>query len=680
MQICSKCNAEVKDGSNFCDQCGSKIMKQVYCTNCGKPMDKNSEFCSNCGFGIPKKSKKKEGAKKKGGKRVLIVFCLLVLFVFSGIAYVFVKPLIANNTIKNQMLFLKEGEVYYTDSTIPSPIKLTTQFTDEWTSYYQGLLDHVGDISSLFVSSANGKILFYPDKLTDEFSYTLYYRDVSNPDQKPIRVDMNVCRYSVNKSSSKVIYLNTDAELFEYDIQSASKTKIDDNVLYYACGIEDESKLIFISQDWKAYSYDGQSNLITDNTAWHFHTTEKNLILYYIENNTLIMYTLEDGKKTIADNVSALLETTEAGGVYFARNEQGNHLYLEFIEDDMEDIDADIEKATYPQEPKYVYASDYSTTEAYVKAREEYLQKYKTFQEEESLFWENFWMREERNQWRQQLSLSSIPDTKLFYYDGRSETECLEDNEYFVNRRFSIDYMDYLPGIETQYVDFGTKFVKLSELSSAEEAEEIIEKNIFSGYKYVSEDISVNISEEMYNTLRCSPDGKTLYYLENVSEDGLVGDLYQVEYTSSGELSQPRMIDNTVSMEYLSFSPDGELIYFKDPEYGYGDLYIAEKLIDYHVYCDDYVIEGSGDKKRILYYTDWNSYDIGYGELNLYKDGISEIIDPCAMQARFTDCGDVYFVAYRSYYGSLHLYHDGEVSEISDAYMLIPILSREERR
>jgi membrane protease subunit (stomatin/prohibitin family) len=46
---CPNCNAAVKEGQKFCNNCGQKLIEEINCIKCGKPLSPGSKFCSNCG-------------------------------------------------------------------------------------------------------------------------------------------------------------------------------------------------------------------------------------------------------------------------------------------------------------------------------------------------------------------------------------------------------------------------------------------------------------------------------------------------------------------------------------------------------------------------------------------------------------------------------------------------------
>jgi len=62
MMKCSVCSASIKEGSMFCEKCGSPAeaasaapvdasvaAEKAFCANCGSPQNAESKFCANCG-------------------------------------------------------------------------------------------------------------------------------------------------------------------------------------------------------------------------------------------------------------------------------------------------------------------------------------------------------------------------------------------------------------------------------------------------------------------------------------------------------------------------------------------------------------------------------------------------------------------------------------------------------
>ena len=56
---CPNCGKEIKEGSQFCSFCGSKIvLPRNHCPNCGAEIEGNMETCLTCGYHIiPERNK-----------------------------------------------------------------------------------------------------------------------------------------------------------------------------------------------------------------------------------------------------------------------------------------------------------------------------------------------------------------------------------------------------------------------------------------------------------------------------------------------------------------------------------------------------------------------------------------------------------------------------------------------
>lgn len=50
--LCSKCNAALADGANFCHVCGAKQVKKNVCSACGAELIEGARFCFSCGAAV----------------------------------------------------------------------------------------------------------------------------------------------------------------------------------------------------------------------------------------------------------------------------------------------------------------------------------------------------------------------------------------------------------------------------------------------------------------------------------------------------------------------------------------------------------------------------------------------------------------------------------------------------
>jgi hypothetical protein len=49
---CNKCGAENDGASNYCQKCGERLVRELFCAKCGKPLKPDLKFCVECGTQI----------------------------------------------------------------------------------------------------------------------------------------------------------------------------------------------------------------------------------------------------------------------------------------------------------------------------------------------------------------------------------------------------------------------------------------------------------------------------------------------------------------------------------------------------------------------------------------------------------------------------------------------------
>lgn len=67
--ICTNCNNEIDNDSNFCKYCGTKVVKANVCPKCGaEHLPKDAKFCPDCGAPLVMKD---EAAIRQGAARIV---------------------------------------------------------------------------------------------------------------------------------------------------------------------------------------------------------------------------------------------------------------------------------------------------------------------------------------------------------------------------------------------------------------------------------------------------------------------------------------------------------------------------------------------------------------------------------------------------------------------------------
>lgn len=94
--LCSNCDKEIPDGSEFCSYCGAKQEELLFCYKCGHEIPADSDFCQFCGTTQPNrpqndKNNLKEKKKVKKGLIAGIVIAA-ILIIAAVIVFVVIKP------------------------------------------------------------------------------------------------------------------------------------------------------------------------------------------------------------------------------------------------------------------------------------------------------------------------------------------------------------------------------------------------------------------------------------------------------------------------------------------------------------------------------------------------------------------------------------------------------------
>lgn len=79
---CPNCGGDVPRDALFCNNCGSKIIKETagrHCSNCGMPLAADSMFCAHCGTKVELEAAKVENTEVSAGEQKLCPVCQAVL-------------------------------------------------------------------------------------------------------------------------------------------------------------------------------------------------------------------------------------------------------------------------------------------------------------------------------------------------------------------------------------------------------------------------------------------------------------------------------------------------------------------------------------------------------------------------------------------------------------------------
>ena len=248
MIICSKCNKELQDDAQFCDNCGTAVAK----TEVNAELTAAVKTEESTETPVSVKTKVNAGTDSPAKKKSFLVPALigagaLVLLVLLGVFFVGnLGGISSKKKIAPRGLYIKDKELHVSDFSKKGVTELTSNFVNSEDGF--DVMDYVGyDMSSAVHFSKNGNILFYPEKINDS-GYTLYCKDISKSKKEPIKIDSGVSteyKFYVSDDNNIVTYVKNDS-IYQYNMNKKDKVKIDSGLRdpgsFY---VEDNGKKIF---------------------------------------------------------------------------------------------------------------------------------------------------------------------------------------------------------------------------------------------------------------------------------------------------------------------------------------------------------------------------------------------------------------------------------------------------
>lgn len=695
MSTCPKCNKQLEEGTKYCDTCGAQIFETIFCPNCGEQTSSEFAFCQKCGAAITEEAESPVDASKvTKGKRRFLQGIPKKLLMFGGIgiialviAVVAVFKLSDGGSKDSYGLYLKDGEIVYTDYSENGAFEITSRLVNGETISSSELAGERALLGSFIAFSDDGKRIFYPDRIEDNSNgITLYCRDINKPEKEPIKIDSEVTKYAINGDGTKVVYeKGAEGVLYIHDL--TEKKKIASGVLFFAVS-EDFSKIGYQDDENNFYIWyaDKEAVKVASNVSSMQYMSPDFSTIYYVKDGGL--YKQVEGNEEaekIASDVSRVISILNSGEVYYTKAESTEVTLMDYVEDDMASSDADVtkpESPDYPEAPDYPYWRwDYDSDEEYEAAKAQYEIDYEEYQticdqmrEEYNTAYAAYEAKHDRDILRENLQDQKTESTEytLYYYNGSEETvitDALVDE-------WEVTYVRTKPVmVISVYNQSDIQKVKLSEISSYDEVSDLVDAALYSSSeKYVVVGSTMSILEQTdAKNIRLSSDGNIIYYLDDVSEGG-VGDIYKATI-SDGQVGKPEMYDSDVSNSDVTITEDDSLVYYKnvDNEAYKGDLFINGQEIDYDValwnitFWDD----------AVLYYTDWNA-EKSYGTLKMYKDGTNTKIADDVSDVEITNNDDIVYLydySVKYYTGTLYLYNNGKPKKIDDDVVAIIAIS-----
>lgn len=687
MIYCPNCNKELEDGAKFCGECGAAVYQPEKVDEELPAAENQAVFEPSSGetevllnqppiyqpeqypvsdyqaqaFEKPaaQTGKKANPLNKLKGKISKKAFIFGGAGVIVLAAVILIISLIAGSgsSAPEYALYIKDKELVYSGLS-GDPFQVTGGLFDTDIDN-----EEIFEGGSFFVEycqlKADGKILFYPDRINqDDDGGTIYYRYVDKPKKEPVKIDSEISIYSVNDAGDTMYYIKGDSDnLYRYDVKKGEKEKITEDVYSYRIS-DDFDTLYYLTFDDDLYMYNGNEPEKIDSEIENYYTSESFETVIYIKEDALYMKKTGAEKVKVASDVDSILAYyDETGEIYYTKENAEKNALINYITDDLKEKDSAMAEPQPPQYPSYF---DYDSQEEYDKAYDEYEKAYDDYLEKKEEYWDKEYRDELRAQLEEETTYSTI--YSLYYYNGKEEKllseNCLSYDERMARDAAVISYN----ALDSENMEK----VKLSEADSIYELKTAVSEamsNSATRYIAVKDAVGTIKQKESIKSIVLSFDGKTAYFVDEVPEDEFEGNLYKVDISDS-KVGEPELYDSDVYYNGFGFLENGDIAYFKDYSASEGDLYIEKELVDYAVYIGSIrFCESSG---AVVYFTDWDDY---CGTLKIYSGKKAEKIGDDATGFVLLEDGKILYITNfsdSSYKGELYLYKKNKSEKVDD--------------
>ena len=706
MIVCPKCGKVLADNAKFCDACGERVAipapapapvpvveapvaaepvaeapapAVVFCETCGTKNDAGFAFCENCGNPLKKPEEPAAPAAKTGFDikavpQMLEKKGIPAKWVKLGAAalavvltVVILLSLFTGGGTPNYALYLKDGEMFYSDLPSFDGVQLTDDLTDGQDIGNSSLANAANALGYFAVMSEDGKTLFYADRIGNG-GVTLYVRSVSNTKKEPIKIGEDIKQYRVSENGKLVVFLTDDGDLYQSNLKM--KDKIDSDVSTFYVSEDCKTIVYTVREDDETTVYyrkggNEPAKFAGDITSLYQVSEDCKTIYFYKDDHFYKQVFGKDKEKLVSD-VSSVVKMYSEKSMYYTKTDDRTSVLFDFVEDDMASVDANMEEPIRPTYPNY---SDYG-----LDRYEEYQAAVNKYNEAINVYWDAYYLYQDklqRDRMREQLkdSETTYQTYALYYFDGKKETK-LADNVGQSGRTTATDEAVILfQNRESSEIEK----IKLSEVSGAWEVENRVQTAMQSGranYCIAIKDTVVELSFDDASNFHLTADGKVLYFVDERSEDGTEGNLNKAEITGS-KVKDAKTIEEDIYPSYITYLDDGKYLVFRDVEDDEGALYLTDKKLSDDVYTN--YIRYTNDGKFVCFMTDWDVED-REGTLNVSKNGKTKVVSDDVHSFVLTPDNQVlYLYDYNTdkYRGELYLYKGSKAKKVEDDVIAI---------
>ena len=316
-----------------------------------------------------------------------------------------------NNPSLNYTIYTKENDrelhcLYFPES---NSDQIFSGFLDE--IHYDSDPSEISNtrIANTYQLSRDGGLLFFPDAL-DYSYYSLYSKNIDDPNEKAVKIDSGVYSYLISRDASVITY-RKDNKLCQYNRKTGKHKTIADNIGYYYVS-EDNNTILYSNNEGIFYCTLSDGSL----EEVDIHPYDMNCLsnglstIYYISYDGAI-YTLckkERGKEDVKIDfdIWKVIKAYDSGELYYVTVDSVDFPLMSYVYDEKKDADAALRKPVLPDRDAPDYDAAYR---AYKRASREYRAKSK------------------RDEIRKYLAEAkkirySFTHYALYYYDGKEST------------------------------------------------------------------------------------------------------------------------------------------------------------------------------------------------------------------------------------------------------------------
>ena len=521
---------------------------------------------------------------------------------------------------KPALLYIKDDKINYMDLSRSKSYEISEAPLDDDYFYKRTGYELAVDMSGMVHAVQPNNRLFYLNTETGSIKDTsrlyrtienmsLYYLDLGKgAEGAGTKIDSGIWLnsfFQVNADGSKVFYVKGERRtLYVHDLTSGQK--LAEGV--YIFEMNDSGDAVVYTKEGGELFYRSllaDKEMKIDDNAHSFRVSRDFSKVYYVKGGSYYVYTVDDGEDMLVSGIYWASPAALDGSFYFTLRTFREARLIEYVIDDLPASEAGR-------------------------------------------------LRENLNS----HTYSEVIES-LYYYDGNREVE-IADNVSNIS-------LSSAASAFVVYERYNIPELKLSEISSYYNVINRIEaskKQSGEMYVAIKEDV-MPIEQKHASHYAASPSESTLYFLDEYSVDEGYGTLMEMDISGQTP-SAPVKIDDEV--EHYRFRPHSDsVLYFKNMNESYGDLYERGKLIDTAVSLHINHLQGGANADELVYLA---NYDKGYGELKQYngKDKVN-IADAVSSFEWLSDQQIVYIADYNGsqYAGDMYVYNKSGTSSRVDS-------------